>query len=84
MANKYQAHSQAKLSANLARNEKAVLDILDDLVDTHKERLDEAADRAKPVMRLAQQIYELLMASELSEQQRRGALQIAECLHRNI
>ncbi len=82
--NKYRKHSRANLTANLSKNLKVVMssinDRLDEYDDDHKESQEVMSARIQKSFTVARQMFEILMASELSTEGRGSALQFLNVL----
>jgi hypothetical protein len=75
--NKYQKHS----SADVRRN---VIDPLDVADEAHKDAMDYRAEQVRAITGCAARLFELLMESGLTADNRLTAIQMLTALHNNL
>lgn len=80
IVNKYRKHSKANLTKNLRVNMSSINDRLDEYDEDHKLSQEVMAARITKSFTVARQMFEILMASELSTEGRASALQFLNVL----
>lgn len=78
--NKYRKHSRANLTKNLKANMVSVMDRIDEYDEDHKESQEVMNARIQKSFTVARQMFEILVASELSTDGRGSAMQFLNVL----